>query len=129
MHGWSVHDMVAHVLGAARGHASPREFVRQAVHGRRHRAAFDGNDTDAMNAHQIERNAHLAPAVLIADLRAGSRHAPCGAAAGCRRCWAPPWHVRAGRGWTGPRTRRGGVLPHLWGRADGDGLLATKVLS
>jgi uncharacterized protein (TIGR03083 family) len=67
--GWSVHDMVAHVLGAARGHASPRELVRQGVHARRHRAAFDGNDTDAMNAHQIARNGHLPPAALIAELR------------------------------------------------------------
>jgi len=67
--GWSVHDMAAHVLGAARGHASPWEFIRQAIHGRRNRGAFDGNETDAMNAHQIERNVHLPPASLVAELR------------------------------------------------------------
>lgn len=67
--GWSVHDMVAHLVGAARGHASPREFVRQAVHARRHRRSFDGNETDAMNAYQIERTSHLAPAAMLAELR------------------------------------------------------------
>lgn len=68
--GWTVHDMVAHVLGAARGHASPREFVRQAVRAERRRTAFDGNSTDAMNAHHIEREGHRSPADLIAELRA-----------------------------------------------------------
>lgn len=66
---WTVHDMVAHMVGAARGHASPLEFMRQVAHGQRHREAFDGNDTDAMNAYQVRRNAHLAPSELIAALR------------------------------------------------------------
>ncbi|WP_299444276.1 maleylpyruvate isomerase family mycothiol-dependent enzyme [uncultured Phycicoccus sp.] len=67
---WTVHAMVAHLVGAARGHASRVEFVRQVVHGQRAKGAFDGNDMDAMNAYQVERNEHLTPAELIAELRA-----------------------------------------------------------
>jgi uncharacterized protein (TIGR03083 family) len=67
--GWSVHDMVAHIVGAARAHASRREFLRQGLHGQRHKDRFDGNDLDAMNAHQVERNVHLSPQELVAQLR------------------------------------------------------------
>lgn len=66
---WTVQQMVAHMVGAAQGHASPLEFVRQAAYGRRHRTAFDGNDTDAMNDYQVRANAHRSPAELIAALR------------------------------------------------------------
>lgn len=66
---WTVHEMVAHVVGAARGHASPLEFMRQAAHGSRHKSDFDGNDTDAMNAYQVQRNAHLSPSELVSALR------------------------------------------------------------
>ncbi len=66
---WTVHDMVAHLVGAARGHASPLEFIRQAAHGQQHKDRFDGNDMDAMNAYQVRRNAHLTPTELIAALQ------------------------------------------------------------
>lgn len=66
---WTVRDMVAHLVGAARGHASPLEFLRQAAHGQREKDAFDGNDMDAMNAYQVRSNIHLAPTELIAELR------------------------------------------------------------
>lgn len=66
---WTVHDVVAHLVGAARGHASPLEFARQAVHGQREKSAFDGNDMDAMNAYQVRCNAHLTPPELVAELR------------------------------------------------------------
>ena len=66
---WTVRLMVAHLVGAARGHASTREMVRQAVHGMRHKAEFDGNDLDAMNALQVADHQHLFPAQLVNDLR------------------------------------------------------------
>lgn len=66
---WSVHLMVAHLVGAARGHASTREMIRQAVHGMRHKAEFDGNDLDAMNALQVSDHEHDPPAALVARLR------------------------------------------------------------
>jgi uncharacterized protein (TIGR03083 family) len=66
---WTVADMARHMLGAARGHASVAELVRQAVYGRRHRARFGGNDMDAMNALQVADNADLDPARIIDELR------------------------------------------------------------
>lgn len=67
--GWTVRDMVAHMVGAARAHASPIEFMRQGWQGQRRKAAFDGNDLDAMNAYQIEQQAHLSTDELVAALR------------------------------------------------------------
>ncbi|MBW3605305.1 MAG: maleylpyruvate isomerase family mycothiol-dependent enzyme [Actinobacteria bacterium] len=67
--GWTVRDMVAHMVGAARAHASPIEFMRQGLQGQRRKAAFDGNDLDAMNAYQIEQQAHLSNDELVAALR------------------------------------------------------------
>jgi uncharacterized protein (TIGR03083 family) len=66
---WTVRLMVAHLVGAARGHASTREMARQAVHGMRHKAEFDGNDLDAMNALQVADHEHLSPVELIRELR------------------------------------------------------------
>lgn len=51
---WSVRDMVAHLVGAARGHASLPVFIRQYVWGVRHRKDFGGSGLDAMNQGQIE---------------------------------------------------------------------------
>lgn len=68
-HPWTVHDMVAHLLGAAHATASFREAVRQLVHGQRHKDAFGGNDLDAMNALQVRDHARKSPAELIAELR------------------------------------------------------------
>lgn len=37
---WTVHDVAAHVIGSAASQAAPRELVRQALVGRRHRKAI-----------------------------------------------------------------------------------------
>ncbi len=50
---WSVREMVAHLVGAAQGHASLPLFVRQYLWGRRHRKDFGGSGLDAMNQGQI----------------------------------------------------------------------------
>ena len=52
--GWTVRDVVAHLVGAAQGHASMPTFMRQYMWGMRHRQAFDGSSLDAMNQHQID---------------------------------------------------------------------------
>lgn len=85
---WTVHLMVAHLVGAARGHASTRELVRQAVHGLRHKAEHDGNDLDAMNALQVADNRNLSPAELVEDLR---RLAPAAVRARMRRARLAGW--------------------------------------
>jgi uncharacterized protein (TIGR03083 family) len=67
--GWDVDDVVGHLLGAARGHASLREFARQALNGRRHADAFGGSELDAMNDLQVRDHADLAPEQKVAALR------------------------------------------------------------
>jgi uncharacterized protein (TIGR03083 family) len=57
--GWSVSDVVGHLIGAARGNASLREFTRQQVLGLHRRREFGGNPLDAVNALQIADHAHL----------------------------------------------------------------------
>jgi uncharacterized protein (TIGR03083 family) len=68
--GWTVADMVGHVIGSAKSFASVREQVRQQVWGFRHRVEFDGNSMDAYNALQVEDHRRLAPAERVAALRA-----------------------------------------------------------
>lgn len=70
--GWTVADMVGHLIGAAKGNASVREQVRQQAWGARHRQEFDGNPLDATNALQIEDHRTLAPAERVAALRAAA---------------------------------------------------------
>jgi uncharacterized protein (TIGR03083 family) len=67
---WTVADIVRHLVGAAKGHASMREMMRQSVYGRRHKGEHDGNDMDAMNALQVADHEGLSPAELLAALRA-----------------------------------------------------------
>ena len=67
---WDVADMVGHLIGAAKGHASTRELVRQQVWAARHRRAHDGNRLDAMNALQVANHHHLTPPERIVALRA-----------------------------------------------------------
>lgn len=66
---WTVADIVRHLVGAAKGHASMREMARQARHGKKHSAEHDGNDMDAMNALQVADHAALAPPELLDALR------------------------------------------------------------
>jgi uncharacterized protein (TIGR03083 family) len=68
--GWSVADVVGHLIGAARAHASTRELIRQMRHARRGRAAFDGNELDAQNDLQVREHAALRPEERVAQLRA-----------------------------------------------------------
>lgn len=55
--GWSVSDMVGHLIGAARGNASVVEFTRQQLWGLRHRKDYGGNPLDATNGLQISDQA------------------------------------------------------------------------
>ena len=60
--GWSVTDMVGHLIGSAKAAASKRELIRQNVYGVRHAAEHDGNAMDAYNALQVSEHASLSPA-------------------------------------------------------------------
>lgn len=66
---WTVADIVRHIVGAAKGHVSVRETVRQVRHGRKHAAAFGGSDLDATNDLQVRDHAALSPAELIDEVR------------------------------------------------------------
>lgn len=66
---WTVADLVGHLIGAARGHASVRELLRQVVYGYRHRGAFDGNAMDAFNDLQVRDHADLTPNERVAAIR------------------------------------------------------------
>lgn len=67
--GWTVADMVGHVIGAAKAGASKRELVRQLVWGSRHRREYGGSQLDAFNALQVSEHRDLTPAQRIAVLR------------------------------------------------------------
>lgn len=66
---WHVADMVRHLVGAGKAHASVLELLRQQVWGLRHKGEFDGNAMDAFNQLQIRDHAHLSPGQLVARLR------------------------------------------------------------
>lgn len=68
--GWSVSDMVGHLIGAARGNASLLEYTRQQLSGLRHRRDFGGNPLDAVNARQIADHTHLPDSHRAEVLRA-----------------------------------------------------------
>lgn len=70
--GWTVADMVGHLIGVAKAYASVREQVRQQYWGWRHRGEFDGNSLDALNALQIEDHRALTPVERVAALRAAA---------------------------------------------------------
>jgi uncharacterized protein (TIGR03083 family) len=65
---WDVHDMVAHLVGAAESTASIRELLRQARLGRRLRPGEPG--VDGMNAVQVRDRADATPETLRHDLAA-----------------------------------------------------------
>ncbi|VXB11059.1 maleylpyruvate isomerase family mycothiol-dependent enzyme [Aeromicrobium sp. 9AM] len=67
--GWSVTDMVGHLIGSAKAAASRRELIRQNVYGIRHASEHDGNAMDAYNALQIAEHASLAPADKLTALK------------------------------------------------------------
>ncbi len=67
--GWTVDDMVGHVIGAAKANASLPETARQQLQAMRHRGDFDGQPLDAMNAFQVREHRHLTPAQKVTTLR------------------------------------------------------------
>jgi uncharacterized protein (TIGR03083 family) len=69
---WTVHDVVAHLVGAAESTASVRELRRQRQRGR---ALLPGEpDVDGMNAVQVQERADAGPGRLRRDLAdAGTR--------------------------------------------------------
>ncbi len=67
--GWTVSDMVGHLIGAAEAAASPRVLIGQNLHGLRHAREFDGNAMDAYNALQVAEHAALTPDERVAALR------------------------------------------------------------
>ena len=88
--GRTVRDVVAHLVGAAQGHASLPVLVRQYIWGLRNRRAFGGSSLDAMNQYEIDGQADLSPDLLVATL---ARLAPLAVAGRSRRArrlgWAP----------------------------------------
>lgn len=66
--GWTVDDMVGHLIGACRSMLSLREMLRQQRHGRRHAAEFGGSALDAFNQLQVDDHRHLSPAEKLATL-------------------------------------------------------------
>lgn len=65
---WTVADVVRHMVGAARGHASLRESARQVWVARRTRGDHGGNDMDAMNSLQVADHHDLEPSELVRRL-------------------------------------------------------------
>jgi uncharacterized protein (TIGR03083 family) len=68
--GWTVRDMVGHLVGAMRSASSTREMGSQLVEIRRRVRRLGGNQTDHMTAVQIRRTADLAPTELVAECAA-----------------------------------------------------------
>jgi uncharacterized protein (TIGR03083 family) len=66
--GWSVGDMVGHLIGAAEANASVRENVRQQAWGAKHRAEHSDNPLDAVNALQVSEHRSLTPAQAVSRL-------------------------------------------------------------
>ncbi|HEX6196748.1 MAG TPA: maleylpyruvate isomerase family mycothiol-dependent enzyme [Jiangellaceae bacterium] len=67
--GWTVAEMVGHIIGSARSATSLRQMLRQALKARRLLAEHSGNLTDAINAVQVREHAHLRPHERITLLR------------------------------------------------------------
>jgi uncharacterized protein (TIGR03083 family) len=81
--GWTVRDLVGHVVGAMRAAASARELLSQQREIKERVKADGGNETDAMTRVQIDRTAGLDPAALARECRdlveratAGRRRTP-----------------------------------------------------
>lgn len=77
---WTVRDMVAHLVGAAQGHASTVTFLRQYAWAVRHRKQFDGSEMDALSQHEIDLQAGRSGRGLVADLTALAPRAAAGRA-------------------------------------------------
>jgi uncharacterized protein (TIGR03083 family) len=63
--GWTVRDVVVHLVASAQAQASPVEFVRQVVAGRRLTAQIGGHHwVDGLNEAQLRARAQWTPAML-----------------------------------------------------------------
>lgn len=85
--GWTVRDLVGHMVGAQRSAASLREMLRQQGEIKKRVEARGGNEIDVMTALQIEIAADLSPDQAAAELRDTAE----AAARGRRRT---PWPMR-----------------------------------
>jgi uncharacterized protein (TIGR03083 family) len=104
--GWTVRDMVAHLTGAADGHASLPVFVSQYAWGLRHRKDHGGSGLDAMNQKQINDQQALGDAALLARLGELAPRAVSGRSRRARWLgWAPISLDQAGSWYTGMPTR------------------------
>jgi uncharacterized protein (TIGR03083 family) len=70
--GWTVSDMVGHLIGAAHGTSSLRTFSLQQLWGFRHARAFGGNPLDALNELQIREQSQVPDSQRAAVLRAAA---------------------------------------------------------
>lgn len=68
--GWSVADMVGHLIGAGEANASLRENLRQQAWGAVHRREHSGNSLDAVNSLQVSEHRSLTPAERVSTLAA-----------------------------------------------------------
>lgn len=102
---WTVHDVVAHLAGAAWSTARVRELLRQALAGRRAHPGLGA--LDALNEVQVDERRGAAPDDLVAELTRA-------AAAGLRRRSRLPAAARALRLPLGPLGVR--PLGYLMGR-------------
>jgi uncharacterized protein (TIGR03083 family) len=104
--GWTVRDMVAHLVGAAEGHGSLPIFVSQYTWGVRHRKDFGGSGLDAMNQKQINDQQALDDAALTARLVDLAPRAVTGRSRRTRWMgWAPISLDQAGSWYAGMPTR------------------------
>jgi uncharacterized protein (TIGR03083 family) len=104
--GWTVRDMVAHLVGAAQGHGSMPVFVSQYVWSLRHRKDFRGSAMDAMNQRQIDDQSDLSDPALAARLVALAPRAITGRSRRARWLgWAPISLDQAGSWYPGMPTR------------------------
>jgi len=104
--GWSVRDMVAHLVGAAQGHASMPVFLGQYAWGMRHRQAFGGSGLDAMNQRQIDQQAALGDTALSGVLAEVAPRAVTGRSRRARLIgWAPIRIDEAGSWYDGMPSR------------------------
>lgn len=67
--GWTVRDLVGHVVGAMRSAASTRELLSQQLEIARRVGRDGGNQVDVMTQLQIERTAGLDEGALVAECR------------------------------------------------------------
>jgi uncharacterized protein (TIGR03083 family) len=97
--GWTVRDMVAHLVGAAQGHASTPLFLRQYTWGMRHRAEFAGSSLDAMNQRQIDDQRGVSDDELVRLLQETAPRAVAGRARRARVLGRVPVTLEAAGSW------------------------------